>query len=159
MKFALAAAALAMTTTGFATAADARPKDRRAVERAYEQGYRDALRQQQQGYWVDSRFQPAWQGSGWDDRRTARQWQDPRWTNRQPVFRSAAQSPYWWGPNGQVYCRRSDGTTGTIVGAVAGGTLGNIIAQEGDKRLGSVIGGTLGAILGREIERGNARCR
>jgi uncharacterized protein YcfJ len=45
------------------------------------------------------------------------------------------------------------------VGALAGGTLGNVIAGEGDKRLGSVIGGTLGAVLGNEIARGDARCR
>lgn len=69
------------------------------------------------------------------------------------------QSPYWWGPGGQVYCRRSDGTTGLLIGAVAGGTLGNLIANYGDKTLGTVIGGALGGLIGREIERGDARCR
>jgi uncharacterized protein YcfJ len=58
-----------------------------------------------------------------------------------------------------VQCRRQDGTTGLVVGALAGGTLGNVIAREGDKRLGSVIGGTLGAVLGNELARGNVRCR
>ena len=81
---------------------------------------------------------------------------------RGPVYNNANYrnaNPYWWGPNGQMYCRRNDGTTGTIIGALAGGTLGNLVAGYGDKTLGSVIGGTLGAVLGSEISKGNARCR
>ena len=31
------------------------------------------------------------------------------------------------GRDGRYYCRRSDGTTGLVVGAIAGGVLGNII--------------------------------
>lgn len=79
-----------------------------------------------------------------------------------PVYNNAAyrsSNPYWWGANGQVYCRRSDGTTGTIIGAIAGGTLGNLIAGHGDKTVGSIIGGTLGAVLGNQIAKGDVRCR
>lgn len=32
------------------------------------------------------------------------------------------------GRDGKYYCRRSDGTTGLIVGGIAGGVLGNVIA-------------------------------
>src|SRR5690606_14337670 len=32
------------------------------------------------------------------------------------------------GQDGQYYCKRSDGTTGLIVGAAAGGLFGNVIA-------------------------------
>ncbi|MET4895785.1 glycine zipper 2TM domain-containing protein [Sphingomonadaceae bacterium jetA1] len=49
-------------------------------------------------------------------------------------------------------CRRS-GTTGTIVGAVAGGLLGRTIDTDGDRTLGTLIGGGAGALAGRAIER------
>lgn len=90
---------------------------------------------------------------------------DYRYDNRRPNYQPAYaynrghQNSYRWGRNGRVECRKSDGTTGTIVGALAGGTLGNVIAQQGDKTLGSIIGGTLGAVLGREMDRGNVSCR
>ena len=63
------------------------------------------------------------------------------------------------GRDNRYYCRRSDGTTGLIVGAVGGGVLGNIIAPGGSKTLGSLIGGGLGAVLGSSIDRGNVTCR
>ena len=63
------------------------------------------------------------------------------------------------GDNGQYYCRRSDGTTGLIVGAIAGGALGNALAPGGSDTLGTILGAGAGAVIGREIERGNARCR
>jgi len=63
------------------------------------------------------------------------------------------------GDNGQYYCRRSDGTTGLIVGALAGGVLGNAIAPGGSETLGTVLGAGAGAVVGREIDRGGARCR
>lgn len=111
--------------------------DRNAVERAYRQGVTDGQR-------TGTRY-------------------------ASPVYRTSAvgyntgyntyDDRYWWGNNGQIRCRRSDGTTGTIVGAVAGGALGNVIAREGDKTVGTAIGGVLGALLGHEIDNGGARCR
>ena len=62
------------------------------------------------------------------------------------------------GQNGQYYCRRSDGTTGLIVGAIAGGVLGNIIAPGDSKTLGTVLGAIGGAVAGRAIDSG-VRCR
>lgn len=118
---------------------EVRGKDRRAQERAarraYEQGYRDALREQQ-------RFgaQPAFY--------------DP-WGQARPLGRNDV---VWRGRDGRTYCRRNDGTTGVVIGAIAGGTLGNIIAGDGQRRLGSILGGSIGAIVGREIDRGNVRC-
>ena len=44
------------------------------------------------------------------------------------------------GRDGKYYCRRSDGTTGLIVGGIAGGVLGNVIAPGDSKTLGTVIG-------------------
>ena len=46
-----------------------------------------------------------------------------------------------------------DGDGGTIVGAIAGGLLGNTVAGRGDKTLGAIIGGLGGALAGRAIDR------
>ncbi len=116
---------------------DRRAEDRR-MRRAYEQGYRDALRQQ-----------------GWDTRHAG--WGSPAdpWASAQPLGR---RDVVWRGRDGRAYCRRSDGTTGVVIGAIAGGTLGNVIAGDGQRRLGSIVGGSLGAIIGRELDRGSLRC-
>jgi Glycine zipper 2TM domain len=63
------------------------------------------------------------------------------------------------GGNGRYYCRRSDGTTGLVIGAVGGAALGGAIARGDSNLLGVIIGGGAGALLGREIERGSVRCR
>ncbi|GGO95647.1 glycine zipper 2TM domain-containing protein [Stakelama pacifica] len=63
------------------------------------------------------------------------------------------------GDNGRYYCRRPDGTTGLIIGAAAGGVLGNMLGKGDSKLLTTVIGGAAGGLLGREIERGNVTCR
>jgi hypothetical protein len=63
------------------------------------------------------------------------------------------------GNDGRYYCRRNDGTTGLIIGAIAGGLLGNIIAPGDSKTLGSIIGAGGGALAGRAIGRGDRRCR
>ena len=63
------------------------------------------------------------------------------------------------GQDGRYYCRRPDGTTGLIVGGLAGGVLGNIISPGGSNTLGTILGAAGGAVAGRAIERGEARCR
>jgi hypothetical protein len=65
----------------------------------------------------------------------------------------------WRGRDGRYYCRRDNGTTGLIVGGVAGALLGRTIAGGGDRTLGTLLGGAGGALLGREIDRGSLRCR
>lgn len=60
--------------------------------------------------------------------------------------------------NGRYYCKRDDGTTGTIVGAIAGGVLGNVIAPGGSKTLGTIIGGAGGALAGRAIDKNDINC-
>ena len=55
-------------------------------------------------------------------------------------------------------CRRDSGSTGTILGAIAGGLLGREIAGRGDRTVGTIIGGAAGALIGREVARdGNCR--
>ena len=60
------------------------------------------------------------------------------------------------GRNGRYYCKRNDGTTGTIVGALGGGVAGNLL---GGGTLGTLLGAGGGALLGRSIDRGKVRCR
>ena len=53
---------------------------------------------------------------------------------------------------------RDKGTTGTILGAIAGGLLGKEIAdggrhRRGDGTTGAIIGGAVGALAGRAIDR------
>lgn len=63
------------------------------------------------------------------------------------------------GNDGRYYCRRQDGTTGLIIGALAGGLLGNTIANGQSTTLATLIGAGGGALVGRSIDRGQARCR
>ena len=60
------------------------------------------------------------------------------------------------GRDGRYYCRRNDGTTGLVIGGIAGGLLGNAI---GGGTLGTLLGAGGGALLGRSIDRGKVRCR
>lgn len=63
------------------------------------------------------------------------------------------------GYDDRYYCRRSDGTTGLIVGAALGGLLGSQIDRGQSNVAGILIGGGAGALLGREIDRGGLNCR
>jgi hypothetical protein len=62
------------------------------------------------------------------------------------------------GYDNRYYCRRDDGTTGLIVGGMAGGVLGHIIAPGGSKTLGTIIGAGAGALIGRQVDRGDIVC-
>ena len=61
--------------------------------------------------------------------------------------------------DGRYYCRRDNGTTGLLIGAAAGGLVGNQVAGRGDKLLGTIIGAAGGGLLGRELDRDKFRCR
>ena len=56
---------------------------------------------------------------------------------------------------------RCNNDTGTVVGAIAGGLLGNTVAGRGDRLLGTVLGAGAGALAGRAIDRSDdpRRCR
>ncbi|GAA0735658.1 glycine zipper 2TM domain-containing protein [Sphingomonas japonica] len=49
--------------------------------------------------------------------------------------------------------QRCSSTEGTVIGAVAGGLLGNTVAGNNNRLLGTIIGGGAGALAGREIDR------
>lgn len=63
------------------------------------------------------------------------------------------------GNDDRYYCRRPDGTTGLIIGGVAGGLVGNTIGRGDNNTLGAILGAAGGALAGRAIERNNVRCR
>ena len=65
----------------------------------------------------------------------------------------------WRGRDGRRYCRKPDGTTGLVVGGVAGALVGRSIDTRGDRTVGTLLGAAAGAVAGREIERSGKRCR
>ncbi|MCW1401699.1 glycine zipper 2TM domain-containing protein [Novosphingobium sp. MW5] len=50
-------------------------------------------------------------------------------------------------------CKRLTKTEGAVVGAVAGGVLGHVIAGRGNRTTGTVIGAGVGGVAGHEIAR------
>ena len=60
------------------------------------------------------------------------------------------------GRDNRYYCKRNDGTTGLVIGALGGGVAGNVL---GGGTLGTLLGAGGGALLGRSIDRGNGRGR
>lgn len=68
---------------------------------------------------------------------------------------------YWRGDDGRYRCRRGDGTTGLLIGGVAGALAGRAIDTNGSRTTGTIVGAAAGALLGREIDRNraSARCR
>ncbi len=113
--------------------------------------------------------------NGYD--RPSRQWRDYDYNRPDPSYGSYDAGRYYRenprqrerrlsrndrvyrGQDGRYYCRRSDGSTGLIVGAVVGGVLGNQIAPGGSEVLGTILGAGAGALAGQAIDRGEARCR
>ena len=65
------------------------------------------------------------------------------------------------GSDGRYYCKRSDGTTGLVIGAVGGAVIGNVIDGGRNRVAGTLIGGALGALVGKSIDQNNSdvRCR
>nr|WP_047165909.1 glycine zipper 2TM domain-containing protein [Sphingomonas sp. Y57] len=82
--------------------------------------------------------------------RDGRYYKERRLTRNDRIYR---------GNDGRYYCRRSDGTTGLIIGAVGGGLLGNALDNGRSSTLGTIIGAGAGALLGRSIDRGDVKCR
>ena len=84
-------------------------------------------------------------------------------------YRAGAYDPYslgyndrvYRGSDGRYYCKRSDGTTGLIIGGAGGAVLGNVIDGGRSRAAGTLIGGALGALLGRTVEQNQSqyRCR
>jgi Ni/Co efflux regulator RcnB len=73
--------------------------------------------------------------------------------------RLGANDRIYRGRDNRYYCRRSDGTTGLIIGAGVGALIGNSLDNGRSSILGTLIGGAAGAAIGREVDRGAVRCR
>ena len=82
---------------------------------------------------------------------------DHRYRERQ----LSANDRVYRGRDGRYYCRRSDGSTGLIIGGLAGAGAGALIAQGDSSLLGALIGGVGGAAVGAAVDssRTNVRCR
>lgn len=151
MKPVVAALSLgAMALTGLAaTAAQAQPG--REYRRDAQEARRDYYRPGRTVYAYDYNR---------PDPRYGRYYQPNRYyrTGYAPI-RVDRRTRIYRGYDDRYYCRRSDGTTGLIVGAALGGLLGSQIDRGQSNIAGVLIGGGAGALLGREIDRGGVSCR
>ena len=70
--------------------------------------------------------------------------------------------PTWRDSRGRYRCRRSNGTTGLIIGGAAGALVGRSIDGGRNRTTGTVVGAVAGALVGREVQRSSRngrRCR
>ena len=97
---------------------------------------------------------------GWKD---GPDWEPSRYYRDDPNYeerRLSAQDEVYRGEDGRYYCRRSDGTTGLVIGAGVGALTGRAIDGGRNRATGTIVGGVLGALIGREVERSqDLRCR
>ena len=122
-------------------------EDVKHARKEYRQDARDWHRGRTYSY---NRPDPRYNGYYADNYYRGGNYEPRRLTSNDRIYR---------GQDNRYYCRRNDGTTGLIIGAIGGGVLGNVIAPGGSKTLGSLIGGGLGAVLGNSIGQGNVTCR
>jgi hypothetical protein len=140
------ALALTATTLGAVAPAQAQDRGRHAGwsdhDRNGRYDYRSDRRDGRDGYYGrDGRYQ-RYESRG-------------RYQNAAPVYRGDYDRRY----QGGYYQCRNDGAAGTIIGAIAGGLIGNSVAgRHGDKTAGTIIGGAVGAVAGRAIDKGDDRC-
>ena len=111
-----------------------------------------------------------WRGSyndrgGYDDDRYENGYDPARYYREGTGYQErvlASDDRVYRGSDGRYYCKRSDGTTGLIVGAAAGGVLGNVIDGGHSRTAGTLIGAAIGALAGRSIDQSSSseiRCR
>lgn len=160
MRIAFLSAALAATTFTALPAAPAQAqnpdreyrRDVRQADREYRRDVRRAQRDYRQYNRYDyNRFEPG-QRSYLADQyyRDGRYYQQRRLGRNDRIYR---------GQNGRYYCRRNDGTTGLIIGGLAGGVVGNLLDNGRSSLLGTLLGGAGGAVIGRSVDRGQVVCR
>jgi hypothetical protein len=65
----------------------------------------------------------------------------------------------YYGRHSYTYRCRGNGTTGTVLGAIVGGLLGDAaVGRHGDGTAGAIVGAGVGALAGRAIDRSGDRC-
>jgi hypothetical protein len=137
-KISLTAAAAVSALVALPAAAEARPRyDDGYNNSYYSQSYRgDRYYSGDRQYRGNRQYRGDSYGRGYDNRYYGR-------------------SSRYYGSNRRC---RDNGTTGTILGAIAGGLLGKEIAdggryRRGDGTAGAIIGAGVGALAGRAIDR------
>jgi hypothetical protein len=93
------------------------------------------------------------------DRRDRRRYRDRDRDYSDDGRRLGRRDHVWRGNDGRYRCRRDDGTTGLVIGAIGGALAGRAVDTRGDRSLGTLLGAVGGGLLGREIDRGESRCR
>jgi hypothetical protein len=103
---------------------------------------------------------PAWAPAHGKRAKEARHWypEDHYRKGNYRERRLAANEEIYRGRDGRYYCKRKDGTTGLIIGGVAGGVLGHEIAPGGSKTVGAVLGAVAGGLVGKSLDDG-VKCR
>ncbi|HEU0045127.1 glycine zipper 2TM domain-containing protein [Sphingomonas sp.] len=162
-KIMIAAAAIATLGTGAAVAQTAQQDQRfRQAQERFDREYQ--LFRQESDRYAQSRSR-----TGYNDNRYNTYQDDPNYEPSR-YYRSGNQyqervlssdDRVYTGADGRYYCRRSDGTTGLIVGAAGGGILGNVIDGGRSRTVGTLLGAAVGAVAGRAVERNQQeiRCR
>jgi len=100
----------------------------------------------------------------YSDDRDERGYDPAQYYRESPVYQEralASDDRVYRGNDGRYYCKRNDGTTGLILGAVGGGILGNVIDGGHSRAAGTLIGGAVGALAGKSIDQNGSqvRCR
>ncbi|MDN4631531.1 glycine zipper 2TM domain-containing protein [Sphingomonas sp. PsM26] len=133
-KLMLATTTIAIAVSGLAAtpASAQRYYDRGGDGYAYDRAYSD-------GYNRDDGYRGGYR----DDRRGYRD-------DRRGYYDNGYNDRRYYN-NSRNRCRSGD--SGTIIGAIAGGLLGNVVAGRGDRTLGTVLGAGGGALAGRAIDR------
>ncbi|WP_174293179.1 glycine zipper 2TM domain-containing protein [Sphingomonas bacterium] len=133
----LVAAAFTLASIALAPAAGAQRYGYGYPEPRYEQPYRDDYRQQD--YARDGYYQ------------VERGYRDDRRGYDQRGYDPRRYDGRGYDARGDRRC--SNGSTGTILGALAGGLLGHGIAGRGDRAVGTVLGAGAGALAGHAVEK------
>jgi hypothetical protein len=133
-----------------------RDRDMREDRRDDRRDNRRDVRQNRQDAWREYRRydynRPGPQGRYYAENyyRDGRYYRPVRLTRNDRIYR---------GNDNRYYCRRSDGTTGLVVGAALGGVIGNSLDRGGSSILGTLLGAGAGAAIGSSIDRGQVVCR
>jgi len=114
-------------------------------------GYRDRGYERENGSYDYNRPDPRYNGYYADHYyREDSRYGERRLSNEDRVYR---------GQNGRYYCRRSDGSTGLIIGGLGGAAVGSMLAEGDSKPLGAILGAIGGAAVGASVDSNNVRCR
>ena len=114
-----------------------------------------AAAEAQSRYGYSSRYDNGYYGQRYGngyDQRYDRRYANQRYYNQRYYNQRTYNGGYY-----NHYGQRCSGSTGTILGAIAGGLLGTQVAGRGDRTLGAIIGAGAGALAGRAIDRSDCR--